>query len=79
MTDAALDERVGGLFDVAQLGEVRDALRSLQRETKIRGRARGPSFKHRRLRHRAERVVDLDRRHPLGVVLEHLGGGSFSG
>src|SRR6266851_2230976 len=54
-----------------------DALRRLQCEAKTRRRARGPSFEHLGFGHRAERVVDFDRRHPLGVVLEHFGGGKF--
>src|SRR6267143_3650536 len=67
------------VVDALEPGDVGDALRCLEHERKARRRGRVPTGDGLRVRHPVEGIVDLDRREPLGVVLEHLRLGEFGG
>src|SRR5271163_4829837 len=45
----------------------------------MRGRLRRPLLEHLAPRHRAERVVNLDRGQPLGIVRKHFGARELGG
>src|SRR5438477_1158921 len=64
---------------VLEAGDVSDALRGLEHERE-RGRCGGvPARDGFRVRHAVKRVVDLDRRESLGVILKHLRLGELRG
>ena len=71
--EKALDERLA----VAQTSEVRDALRSLEAESKSGGNRGLPVFELRAGGKGAESVVDLDGRELRAVVVEERTRGSF--
>src|ERR1700674_1035611 len=66
------DKIVKRFLGIAKASEMSNSLRGLQGEPKIRRRLIDPSCERRRIGHAAESVIDLDCRHPLGVVGQHL-------
>src|SRR5207249_9297385 len=68
-----LEEVAQRVVHVAEAGDVRDALGCLENEGEPSRRGGVPAGHRFRVRHAIERVVDLHRGEPLGVILEHLG------
>src|SRR5438094_618814 len=67
------------MVDVPEQGDVRDGLRCFEHEREPRGCGGVPARDGLRVRHAVERIVDLDRRESLGIILEHLRLGELRG